>query len=74
MGTTDYLFPQPSPVYGLARLFDLAAQLDTYNTSSTGAVADAIAMYNDWSVVGADLLKVLEREIEEYLRAHADKA
>ena len=71
MGTTDYLFPKPAAIYGLARLLDIAAQLDTYNTAPTGAIADAIAMYNDWAVVGDDVLAVLIRELESRLEGQA---
>lgn len=71
MGSTDFLFPTPSPVYGLARLLDLAAQLDTYNTCPTGAIADAIAIYNDWAVVGDDILRAIERELADNLAARA---
>jgi hypothetical protein len=67
MGSTDFLFPKPSSVYGLARLLDLACQLETYNTSPNGAIADAIAMLNDWSVVGGDLYKALEQALAEHL-------
>jgi hypothetical protein len=70
MGSTDFLFPAPSSLYGLARLLDLAGQLDTYNTSPNGAIADYIAIYNDWSVVGGDLLEALEKELEEHLAKH----
>lgn len=61
---STFLFPEPSGLYGVARLFDLTAQLDSYNTSVTEAVADAIAMYCDWSAVGQDLRNAMKMSIE----------
>ncbi len=72
--TTDFLFPRPDAVYGLARLFDLAALLDTYNESPTPAIADALAMYCDWASVGMDLEWALERELVEYLERQGSEA
>jgi hypothetical protein len=62
---STYLFPEPSSLYGLARLLDLGAGLDSYNVSPTAAIADTIAMYCDWSAVGEDIKKVLLAELRK---------
>lgn len=62
---STYLFPDPSPLYGVARLFDLGATLDAYNISPTEAMADAIAMYCDWAAVGEDMKKALLQELQK---------
>ena len=65
---TDVLFARPSVVYGFARTLDLAAQLDSYNESLTPAIADFVALFNDWSMVGNDLALVIRRELEKHLQ------
>jgi len=49
---SDFLFARPSPVFGLARLFDFSGTFDQYNQSRDGDEADAKAMYADWCAVG----------------------
>ncbi|MBY0460112.1 MAG: hypothetical protein K2V38_22580 [Gemmataceae bacterium] len=39
----------------MARLADLTGQLNRYNRSPSPAEADALAMWADWSAVGADV-------------------
>lgn len=63
---TDFLFAKPSALYGFSRVFDLGAQLDLYNESPTPAVADFLALFNDWWMVGNDLKAALEHELKEY--------
>lgn len=58
--TSDFLFVRPSFSRGFARTLDLLGSLDSYNWSGTGDQADALAMYVDWSLVGADLAKAME--------------
>lgn len=53
---SDYLFATPSFVTGAARSLDLGAVFDEYNTSPTGAAADAIALTLDWLTVGDALI------------------
>lgn len=48
------LFARPSFVEGAARLVDLGATLQQYNTSKTENQADIEAMRNDWCSVGED--------------------
>ncbi len=52
---TDYLFARPRGLYGVARLLDLGATFDEYNSSDTEQEADARATYSDWLAVGNDL-------------------
>jgi hypothetical protein len=58
---TDYLFAMPSFLTGVARLFDLYGQFDTYNDSSSDDSADARALYSDWRMVGQDLAGAMTR-------------
>lgn len=60
MGDSGYLFARPSFISGVARLFDLAGTLNTYNISPSGEIADARAFYEDWKVVGDDMRASLE--------------
>lgn len=59
---TDFLFPKPTFLSGMARALDLGATFDAYNTSKTPAEADSIAMYNDFKAIGDDLRKAVARE------------
>jgi len=49
---TDVLFAQPSYLSGAARVVDTAGDFDVYNSSE---YPDALALYDDWRVVGDDL-------------------
>lgn len=51
---TEFLFPRPSVLYGIARLVDLGAQLDSYNFAITPDEADSLALYSDVFMVGSD--------------------
>ena len=64
MGRTDFLFVMPSLLNGAARTLDLAALYDSgsYNDSATPAEADALAIANDWAVVGNDLWETMEQQ------------
>lgn len=57
MGDTFFLFSQPSFLEGLARNLDLGSTLSEYNESISGEQADAIAIRNDWTAIGLDILK-----------------
>jgi hypothetical protein len=58
---TEFLFPSPGILYGVARLLDLGAQLDLYNESSSPQEADYRALYADWLSVGKDFKAVFEK-------------
>lgn len=58
--TSDFLFAEPSPVSGMARLLDLGCFFDSYNTSASGAEADYKALLADWCAVGQDIQRALE--------------
>ncbi len=49
------LFAEPSFVEGFARVVDIGATLQVYNTSSTEKLADTEALRNDWWAVGDDM-------------------
>lgn len=61
---TDFLFPRPSVWYGLARLIDLGAMLDSYNDRETPEEADRIALYLDWLAVGKDFRVAIEDSVQ----------
>ncbi len=54
--SSTYLVANPSFLTGVARTLDLWGQLDAYNVSATTQQADALALHNDWKVVGQDLI------------------
>lgn len=64
MGRSDFLFVMPSFLGGAARTLDLGGLYDSgsYNESATPAEADALAIANDWAVVGNDLRDTIEKQ------------
>lgn len=56
---TDYLFARPSFLSGMARLGNLFGGFDDYNSSPSGSLADARAIYSDWRMVGEDLARAM---------------
>lgn len=58
---TGFLFADPSFLMGMARVFDLAGQIDEYNTSVTPEEADIRASWSDWVVVGQCLRDAFEQ-------------
>ena len=52
---TSTLFATPTFISGAARVLDLGALFDSYNTSSSGEEADSAALQGDWRVTGRDL-------------------
>lgn len=59
MGHSDFLFAKPSFISGIARLFDFAGTLNTYNESPDEETADIRAFQEDWKAIGDDMRKVL---------------
>lgn len=60
--SSDFLFAQPSALFGCARLFDIGSFFDEYNSCDSPEEADAKAMYADWSVVGETLESTIRSE------------
>jgi hypothetical protein len=54
---TSYLFSRPSAVSGAARMLDFGGFYDAYNSSPSGAEADAKALYSDWRTVGNHIME-----------------
>lgn len=52
---TDFLFARPTLLEGAARIFDFAGTMTQYNVSPSGEIADLIALWMDWAVIGNDL-------------------
>lgn len=50
------LFSRPSFLEGMARVLDIGATFDSYNSSRTESEADARAICSDWCMVGQDLI------------------
>lgn len=66
--STDYLFARPSFLEGVARIMDIGGTLNEYNLDSDGEVADAIAIWSDWAMVGQDMyyaIDLYESELPE---------
>ncbi len=61
---SDFLFSQPSYAAGVGSTLDLWGQLTEYNSSETGAEADANAIFADWAVVGQDIANATEQCLE----------
>lgn len=66
MSDSFFLFAEPSFVEGMARVLDLGNTLNVYNDSPNGEIADSIALHNDWSLVGQDIVTAIEsnKEVE----------
>ncbi|MBI4722765.1 MAG: hypothetical protein HY769_07215 [Candidatus Stahlbacteria bacterium] len=54
---SSYLFSCPSFLSGVAKVLDLGATFDEYNTSETTDEADYRAFLLDWSMVSINLKK-----------------
>jgi hypothetical protein len=59
MGNSDFLFARPSFITGIARLFDFAGTLNSYNISPSEQIADARALHQDWKAIGDDMRAAL---------------
>ncbi|EEI18781.1 hypothetical protein G8J22_01354 [Lentilactobacillus hilgardii] len=57
----DDLFAMPSFANGAARVLDLGSTLNEYNYSSSPNEADRLALKGNWTVVGDDLWKALDK-------------
>ncbi len=71
---TRILFPRPSFLEGLGRIFDFAGALNIYNQSRTPAEADYKAMNADWAAVGADMWAAVEQAEVEFKREQEHQA
>jgi hypothetical protein len=60
MGMHGLAFRAPSFASGAARVLDLGATFDEYNSCASGNEADIRALYSDWVAVGGDLNAVIE--------------
>ena len=67
-----FLFPLPSFLFGLARVFDLGAQLDSYNVSITPNQADSIALSTDWMAASTDVREATIDSLTEYLKGYLE--
>jgi hypothetical protein len=52
---TDFLCARMTALTGAGTLLSLFGNYYEYNRSKTGEEADALAIFSDWSNVGADL-------------------
>jgi hypothetical protein len=56
---TDFLTATPSALLGAATIFNLAGRFYEFNTSKNGPAADAMALRQDWRMVGQDIYKAV---------------
>ena len=56
---TDFLFARPNFISGMGMAIDLGATMTQYNVSETPEEADALALNNDWAVVGEEMRKAI---------------
>lgn len=61
---TDFLFTTPSYLTGAATIFNISGTFYEYNTCESGEEADRIAIAGDFMLVGGDLKKVIDQELE----------
>ena len=54
------MFANPSFLEGMARVLDLGGSLQEYNRSETDAMADALAMQEDWRMTGKDIKAAID--------------
>lgn len=64
---TDSSIQKPSIIDGVARILDLGAQLDQHPEWYSGMHRDALALLNDWHIVGCDILTVVNAQLFEFL-------
>ena len=62
---TDFLFSTPTFLGGIASVLDISGNLEGFNSSASGEVADAKAINNDWKMVGKDLSEAIEKGIPQ---------
>lgn len=63
---TRILFPRPSFLEGLGRLFDFAGRLNVYNYSRTAEEADITALNADWAAVAEDMRTAMRQAEREF--------
>jgi len=56
---TDFLIPETDFATGMGSVASVYGKYYDYNYSETGAEADAKALYNDWRMVGKDILNAI---------------
>ena len=54
---SDFLFPIPSAVSGVARILDIGCTYTSLNRSETPEEADYKSVFSDWTIVGQDLTR-----------------
>jgi len=58
--STGFLFSTPSFLTGAGSVINLAGNYYRYNSSRSGAEADALALKNDFLMIGQDFFDVLD--------------
>jgi hypothetical protein len=56
---STFLYARPSFIEGVSRVVDVGGTLDVYNESESGEVADWLAIFNDWRMIGTDMRQEL---------------
>ncbi len=70
---TDFLFPTPSFLTGIASLLNLSGNPGRYNHSRTGREADIRALYSDYRMIGQDIEDVIKVVESQYAEAFAEQ-
>jgi hypothetical protein len=71
---SEFLFTRPRGLFGVGRFVDFGGTFDSYNSSDTGNVADATAVFADWKAVGDDLRSTSQQLCTDYDGIDAEKA
>jgi hypothetical protein len=56
---STFLFARPSFVEGVSRIVDVAGTLNEYNRSESGEMADYLALFADWRLIGMDIQRAM---------------
>jgi len=70
---TFSLFNRPSLWEGFARLTDYYGNLNCYNYSETGELADITALKNDWASLNQDMLRSYREVYHHYVKEKEEK-
>ena len=56
---TDFLFATPGFLAGMGAAIDIGGTMAMFNESPSPEFADALALANDWAVVGGEMRKAM---------------
>ncbi|MFH1429302.1 MAG: hypothetical protein ABIH39_06115 [Candidatus Margulisiibacteriota bacterium] len=68
---TSFLYPRKRFLSGIARAIDFGGTFTSYNRSQSAKMADSLALYSDWKMVGHDLFESIDQYEDEYEKVGA---